>query len=194
MACNSPPEFGSQSYSFTVLEDAATATVVGAVSATDPDRRDTLVYSIAGGNEAGRFAISTGATSTVIAVAGGLDHETAPSYTLTVRATDGNGGAASAAVTISVTDVAEDPPPAPTGLTATSTAASVTLAWQAPDDPAITGYRILRKVLGQPDLQVHVEDTASTETRLRGLCRRGGGHDLRVPGQRHQPRGGGPTV
>ncbi len=45
---------------------------------------------------------------------------------------------------------AESPPPAPLGLSATSTASSVTLTWRAPADSTVTGYRILRKKLGQP--------------------------------------------
>jgi hypothetical protein len=163
-ACNGAPTFGSQSYSFTVPEDATTTTVVGTVSATDPDPGDTLTYSIAAGNDDGRFALSPEATSTRIVVAGPLDHETGPSYSLTVEAADGRGGTATTTVAITVADVAESPPPAPAGLTATSTASSVTLAWRAPSDATITGYRILRKKLGQSDLSVHVEDTASART------------------------------
>ena len=40
----------------------------------------------------------------------------------------------------------------------------MTLTWRAPDDSTVTGYRILRKKLGQSDLSVHVEDTASART------------------------------
>ena len=64
----------------------------------------------------------------------------------------------------SAQEEAGSPPPAPLGLSATSTASSVTLTWRAPDDSTVTGYRILRKKLGQSDLSVHVEDTASAKT------------------------------
>ena len=40
----------------------------------------------------------------------------------------------------------------------------MTLTWRAPADSTVTGYRILRKKLGQSDLAVHVEDTASART------------------------------
>ena len=100
---NSAPEFGSATYSFSIAEDAATGDAVGDVSATDADS-DTLTYTIESGNEDGTFAISsTGAITT----AGVLDHETDASYALTVQADDGNGGAATATVNITVTDVEE---------------------------------------------------------------------------------------
>ena len=102
---NVAPAFGRSSYAFSVVEDASVGTVVGAVSATDPDAGDAAAYSIVGGNGDGKFAI--GADTGVIAVAGALDHETVASYALSVRAADGRGGAATVAVTITVTDVAD---------------------------------------------------------------------------------------
>ena len=87
-----------------------------------------------------------------------LDYETTSSYTLTVEARDGDGGTASTTVSIVVSDIAEGPPPR----AATFAHDSVTLTWQAPDDPTITGYRISRKRLGQRDLWVHV-DTIDVE-------------------------------
>ena len=63
-----------------------------------------------------------------------------------------------------MTDVAETPPPAPQNLTAESTSTSVTLAWEAPDDSTVSGYRILRKKQDEDKLVVHVEDTGSVET------------------------------
>ena len=159
--CNRDPVFGTSTYSFLIAENAATSTAVGTVSATDPDD-DMVSYGITAGNGDGKFAIddSTGE----ITVAGALDHETDPSYTLTVEARDNRGGAATTAVRITVTDVAETPPSAPQNLTATSTSASVTLTWEAPGESIVTGYQILRKKLGEQDLAVHVEDTGSTVT------------------------------
>ena len=104
---NRAPEFSSATYNFSVAEDTATGTAVGSVSATDADD-DGLTYTIESGNGGGKFAIdgSSGAVTT----AGTLDHETTPSYTLTVQADDGNGGTATATVNVSVTDVAETLP------------------------------------------------------------------------------------
>ncbi len=42
-----------------------------------------------------------------------------------------------------------DPHPRPKNLTATSTPTSITLTWDAPGDPTVTGYEILRKKLGE---------------------------------------------
>ena len=162
-ACNLPPVFATSTYAFSVAEDAATSTAVGAVSTSDPDG-DTVSYSLTAGNGDGAFSVDGSSGS--IAVAVPLDYETAASYSLTVRAVDGRGGAATTTVDIAVTDVAETPPPAPRNLTATSTHASVTLSWEAPDDPSVRGYRILRgrPGHGEMELLVLVADTGSTET------------------------------
>ena len=106
VAENAPPAFGSSAYAFSIAEDAATGAAVGTVSANDADN-DTLAYSITAGNGDGRLAIN--GSSRTIAVAGALDHETTPSYSLTVQADDGNGGTATTTVNITVTDVAEGP-------------------------------------------------------------------------------------
>ena len=41
---------------------------------------------------------------------------------------------------------------------------SMTLSWRTADDETVTGYRILRKQPGQEEFEVHVTDTANTET------------------------------
>ena len=63
---------------------------------------------------------------------------------------------------IPVTDVAGTSPPSPQGLTASSTQDSVTLMWDAGDDPP-TGYLILRRVAKQ-DTFVKFEVTNGTAT------------------------------
>ncbi len=111
---NRAPEFGSATYSFSIAEDAATGAAVGSVSATDADS-DGLTYTIESGNGDGKFSIdgSTGAITT----AGALDHETTPSYALTVQADDGNGGTATATVNVTVTGVDESSAGPLTGFT-----------------------------------------------------------------------------
>ncbi len=107
---NTTPFFEVSSYySFSVPEDAAEGVSVGAVSATEIDEGDTVSYSITVGNDAGHFTID--ADTGAITVAGALDYETASSYTLTVVASDGTGGSATAWVTVTVTDVDESPSP-----------------------------------------------------------------------------------
>ena len=122
------PDFDDDPYAFSVAEDAEAGDPVGTVSATDPDQ-DTLTYSITGGNASAAFAIDD--SSGTISVAGDLDYEATSSYTLTVKADDKKGGTDTATVTIAVTDVAEDPPPAPTGLTASLASGTFSLTWDA---------------------------------------------------------------
>ena len=128
-SCNQDPAFDSDSYDFEVREDAVVDQVVGTVTATDADEGHMVSYSITAGNEDGKFALDSGTGE--ITVAGGLDYETASSYTLTVEAGDGNGGTDTATVEIAVTDVAEDAPPAPSGLGVTLAEGTFTITWTA---------------------------------------------------------------
>ena len=86
----------------TVEEDTALGVNIGAaVSARDADN-NTLTYTL-GGTDAASFRIvsSSGQLRTYAA----LDYETKNTYTVTVTASDGNGGSDSIAVTIEVIDV-----------------------------------------------------------------------------------------
>ena len=74
------PEFGAESYSFTVAQNAPAGTALGTVSATD----------------------AIGEATGEITLAGTLDRATTPAYALTVEAASGNGGAATVAVAIAV--------------------------------------------------------------------------------------------
>ena len=98
--CDNPPEFGESVYSFAIAEDAATNTSVGTVTATDPDVGDTLSYSIALGNDDGKFAI--GASMGEITVAGELDPDDLAFHVLTVDAVDGYGLTATVKVGIAL--------------------------------------------------------------------------------------------
>ena len=126
-ACNAAPDFDTDSYAFTVDEDAALDFVVGTVSAPDTDEGDMVSYSITTGNEDGKFDI--GDSSGEITVFDSLDYEITTAYTLTVQADDGQGGTDTAAVEITVNDVAEDPAPAPSGLSVSLSEGAFTLTW-----------------------------------------------------------------
>ena len=99
--CNHVPAFGAASYAFTLSDGTSTSGAVGSVSAIDADTGDTLTYSITGGNEAGKFAIN--GSSGALTVAAALDYATVSAYMLTVAASDGNGGTATATVSIGLT-------------------------------------------------------------------------------------------
>lgn len=97
---NRAPAFGQASYAFSIAENAAVGKAAGTVAATDPDPGDTLSYAIIAGNTAGTFAIN--ASTGEITLAAALNRQTTASYTLTVKASDGNGGEATATVVITV--------------------------------------------------------------------------------------------
>ena len=106
-AGNNAPVFADASATREVVENSAVGTSVGAVvTATDADN-DTLTYSLEG-TDAASFEIDsgTGQIKTVTGVT--YDHEaTQNTYSVTVKAADGNGGSDTIAVTIAVTDVNE---------------------------------------------------------------------------------------
>ncbi len=120
-----------------VAENTATNQPFGdPVTATDADG-DTLTYTLEG-TDAAAFDIvaTTGQIRTRVA----LDYEAKSSYSVTVKADDGNGGADTIAVTITITDVNEargTPPAAPTGLGVTTSSAAVELFWDLPTDAGI---------------------------------------------------------
>ena len=122
-----PPEFDEASYTFMVAEDAEIDDDVGTVSATDPDVGDEVSYDITAGNVGNAFDIDE--ETGEITVNAALDHETTDEYTLTVEAEDDHGKMDTVTVTVTVTDVAEDAPPAPGNLGATLTDDTFTLSW-----------------------------------------------------------------
>ncbi len=144
-AMNSAPTFANNMESRSVAENTGAGESVGAVvAASDTDVGDTLTYSLEG-TDAAEFDIVS--TSGQIQTKSALDHETDPSYSVTVKAEDDHGGSATVAVTITVTDVAEQPetPAAPTVAATANTTTSLDVSWTAPGrngGPALTGYAL----------------------------------------------------
>ena len=93
-----------------MTENAASGTAVGTVAATDAEG-DNLTFAIIDGNAIGNandaFAISAGTGE--LEVAGTIDYETTPTYTLTVQVSDGM-MLATAAITINVMNVNDNAP------------------------------------------------------------------------------------
>ena len=141
---NSPPEFATASATRSVAENTAANQDIGAALTATDDDGDTLAYTLEG-TDAASFDIDsgTGQLSTKSGVT--YDHEAKSSYSVTVKADDSNGGTATIAVTITVTDV-DEPPDAPAAPTVSATSGSTTsldVSWSAPANagrPAITGY------------------------------------------------------
>lgn len=113
---NDPPSVAPATFS--VIEDAAVDTVVGAVTATDDDTGQTRMFAITGGNTGNAFKIN--ATTGVISVntTAAIDWETTPVFKLSVTATD-NGvpvAAGSGTITVNVTNIND----LPTGISFTN--------------------------------------------------------------------------
>ena len=86
-------------------EGSAIGSVVGTLSAVDPDAGETFTYTLLG-NSNGPFSID----GNKLVVAGPLDYETAPSQEITVRVTDAAGNTHDRSFTIAVTNVAPSAP------------------------------------------------------------------------------------
>ena len=86
-----------------VAENAAVGSLVGVVSASDPDSDD-LSYAIADGNTGAAFSINNQTGAVTVAVR--LDFETTSSYALSVTVSDG-ALSNTATMTVNVTDVDE---------------------------------------------------------------------------------------
>ncbi len=136
---------------------AENGTAVAALEASDPDAGHVFTWTKTGGADADRFELSPGGILRFVAAP---DYETPadlagtdpPSpagdneYVVTVEVADGQGGRASKALVVSVTDEDEHetalqlaawhPAVAPTDLAATTTDASVSVSWVVPAQPA----------------------------------------------------------
>ena len=145
-AGNTAPTFPSSTATRNVAENTAAGQNVGAVLTATDDDNDPLTYTIEG-TDAASFALVTTAGSAQIRTKSGVtyDHEAQPSYTVIVKADDGNGGTDTVTVTIDLTDVEEPPraPAAPTVTATPNTTDSLSVSWRAPSNtgrPAIDSY------------------------------------------------------
>jgi hypothetical protein len=129
-----------------VEENSAALTVVGVVSASDPDAGDVLGYAITAGNVGSAFAINP--LTGQITVAGALDFESQAQYVLTVTVTDDADPALSdtATITIDLTDVNEAPLAVDAGFSVAENSAALTVvgtvAASDPDAGDVLGYAI----------------------------------------------------
>jgi hypothetical protein len=68
------------------------------------------------------------------------------STTVTCRATDAAGNTGSASFSVTVTAVVDEPPAAPTGLTAAVSTIAIALDWGDNSEPDLAGYRVYRSL------------------------------------------------
>jgi len=92
---------------FNINENSAAGTAVGTVTFTDPDVGQSHTFSVTGGNVGGAFAINP--TTGEITVAGTINFEATPSFSLTVQVTDSGSLSGTATITISVNNLPEPP-------------------------------------------------------------------------------------
>jgi VCBS repeat-containing protein len=92
--------------SLAIDENSAGGTVVGSVTATDPEN-GTLHFAITGGNTNGAFTIDADSGQITVANSVALDFETTTSFSLTVAAIDDQGAYGTATVIIDLNNVEE---------------------------------------------------------------------------------------
>ena len=172
---NNAPVFSDATLTRSIAENAAENMNIGAAipAATDADG-DSLTYSMEGA-DAASFAFE--ASTRQIKAGAALDFESRDSYSVTVRADDGNGGTATIAVTIDVTDV-DEPPDAPAAPSVSATPGSTTsldVGWTAPPNagrPPITSYDLQYRVGGGGSFTAGPRDVAGKSATITGLTAR----------------------
>ena len=144
ITANEPPEFSSPTAMREVPENTAANTNIGTAlpAATDGDN-DPLTYTL---EDTDAASFNFNATTRQLSTKSGVtyDHETTPSYSVTLKADDSNGGTDTLAVTITITDVEEPPgrPAAPSVTAVDGSPTSLSVNWTAPTNtgPAIDNY------------------------------------------------------
>ena len=136
-------------------------------------KQDLGLPSYKAANEANRGNEYPGGTETSLTLTGLTKGETFKAR-MRARYTSGgrNDGPWSGPLTETVTTrVKDDPPAAPTGLTADASHDSITLTWTAPATGTVTGYRVLRgteasslTTLAEKSGSQHTDSTVTAET------------------------------
>ena len=163
---NSAPVFAETALTLTVPENSAAGAAVGApLTATDADSGDTLAYSLEG-PDAASFTIDE--TSGQVRTGTGVTYNyEAPknSYSVTVKADDGNGRADTIDVTINVADDDTEAPGAPDAPhVSAASVSSLRVSWAAPanDGPPITDYDYRHRRTSPPGAWTPVTGTTIT--------------------------------
>ena len=106
-AVNAPPSFDDRTPTRSIPENARARAAVGRpVTAIDTNNGDVLTYELSGSD---LFTIDSNNGQIRVAADESLDHETAPSHSVTVKASDPSNAFDTVTVTITVDDVNESP-------------------------------------------------------------------------------------
>lgn len=103
---NALPVISDQS--FDIDENSSEGSLIGTVTASDPDN-DALTFAILAGNNDQQFNLNGANGELRINDAAAFDHETNPTFSLSIGVDDGNGGTSAATISISVNDINEAP-------------------------------------------------------------------------------------
>ena len=108
-SANQPPSITNQA--FLVIENSPTGSILGTITASDPNTGQTLTYSILSGNTNDVFAINPLNGILTVANATSLNFEDLSTYTLQVKVQDNGPGSlfSLATITVSVQDINETP-------------------------------------------------------------------------------------
>ena len=154
-----------------VAENTAANQPVGAPVEAKDFETPQLTYALEGADQA-YFSIN-GRTGQILTKAGvTYNYEDAKiTYAVTVTATDGHGLTATKQVTITLSDVLEDPgtPNAPTATGQTLTTISIT--WEEPENtgPPITDYDVQYKAAAESNYIDHTHDSDLPNATITGL-------------------------
>ena len=147
---NNAPEFSdtatTRSFTETVGDAVAVAGNVGAVVTATDAEGDTLTYTL-GGADVAKFDIDSASGQIKTKAGERYDREAKASYSVRVKADDGNSGTDTVAVTISVANAVEIPlaPGMPAVAATSGSTTSLDVRWTAPGNtgrPALSGYKL----------------------------------------------------
>ena len=175
VSINNPPAFSGTTADRSVAENTAAGQNVGAaVTATDADS-DTLTYTLEGADATSFDMVTTAASAQIRTKTGVIyNHEAQSSYTVIVKADDGNGGTATVTVTITVTDVNEPPgrPEAPSVSATAGSDTSLDVSWTAPSNtgPAIASYDLQYRQGASGDFTNGPQDVTGTSAAIGSLA------------------------
>lgn len=131
MDVQEPPTFATSTYRFVVSEAKPTSTVIGTISASDPDG-DAITYTLS----RRRFGVDASGNVSLLRP---LNYEFRAEYDVVATAAS-TGGTATATIVVVVEDAAEPPVPSVQGFAATVVDGGIDLSWTA--IPGIAGYGV----------------------------------------------------
>ena len=175
---NSPPEFADASATRSLDENIGSATTssaenLGTAFLADDDDNDPVTYEIEG-THASSFTIDPNSGQLKTRAGVNYDHEATPTLSVTVRASDNNGGSDTIVVTVTVNDINEPPlaPGQPVVSTVSGSTTSLSVSWSAPSNtgrPDIQNYDLQYREGDSEDWSNGPQNVSGTSTTISSL-------------------------